>query len=104
MNNTHLLKQGILNALGVFIYTSAIAWLLSNGEKFLGKKPDNFLMPAAMLLLLVLSAAITGLLVFGKPIMLYLNNSKQEAVKLLIYTISSLLIITLIVFAVLLVK
>ncbi len=104
MDNTKLIKQGILNALGVFVYTSAIAWLLSNGEKFLGKKPDNFMMPAAMLLLFVLSAALTGLLVLGKPVMLYLNNSKKEAIKLLIYTLISLFLITTIVFAILLAR
>jgi polyferredoxin len=99
--DTKLLKQGILSALGVAVYTTAIAWVLYNGEKIFGKA-DNFLMPLALLLLFVLSTAITGLLVLGKPIMLYLNNSKKEAIKLLIYTISSLLIITLIVFSVLL--
>jgi hypothetical protein len=104
MTNTKLIKQGILNALGVFIYASAIAWLLSYGEKFLGEKPDNFMMPAAMLILLVLSAAITGFLVFGKPVMLYLDNSKKEAVKLLAYTLISLFTLILIIFAILILK
>lgn len=99
--DTKLLKQGILYALGVFIYTSVIAWLLFNGEKVFGKA-TNFMMPAAMLLLFVISAAITGLLVLGKPVMLYLNDSKKEAIKLLVYTIGSLLIITLFVFSILL--
>jgi hypothetical protein len=62
------------------------------------------MMPAAMLLLLVLSAAITGLLVFGKPIMLYVNNYRKEAVNLLLYTLVSLFLLILIIFAVLLLK
>ena len=49
-----------------------------------------------MLMLLVFSAAFTGFLIFGKPIMWYLDNKKKEAFSLLIYTLSLFLIITLI--------
>jgi hypothetical protein len=51
-----------------------------------------------MLLLFVTSAAITGFLVFGKPVMLYIDGKKREAVSLLGYTIGILFLITLVVF------
>jgi heme O synthase-like polyprenyltransferase len=35
----------------------------------------------------VLSAAVTGGLVLGKPVMLYLDNQKTDAIKLFIYTL-----------------
>ena len=99
MKSSKLILHSLINSLGVFVYTSAIAWFLFNNEKFFGNKEDNFLMPVFMMLLLVLSATITGLLVLGRPIYLFLNNSKPEAIKLLLYTIGWLAIFVVIVLA-----
>ncbi len=63
----NLITRALLNSLGVLVYVLSIAAFLFNGEKFLGKA-NSFLMPAAMLMLLVISATITGFLVLGKPI------------------------------------
>lgn len=81
-----LFIRSLLNSLGVFVYIVAIALFFFNANKLFGAE-DNFLMPVLMLLLLVLSATITGSLVLGKPIMLYLENQKEAAIKLLAYTI-----------------
>jgi hypothetical protein len=102
-DSNKLVLRGIIDAIGVFIYTSAVAWLMFNGERFFGKA-ESFWMPVALLLLFVLSAAITGLLVLGKPIILYLNDSKKEAFKLLIYTLVALFFILFVIFSVLLIK
>lgn len=56
----------------------------------------NFFIPIFMLLLLVLSVAVMGVLIFGKPLMLYLDGAKKEGVKLLLYTIGFLFIMTLV--------
>jgi len=82
----NLTIRSLLNSLGVFIYILAIACFFSNANKLFGAE-DKFLMPVLMLLLLVLSATITSFLVLGKPIMLYLENQKSDAIKLLTYTI-----------------
>lgn len=100
MKNSKIILWGLINSLGVLIYTAAVAWFLFNGEKFLGKA-DNFFMPLALLLLFVVSAAITGLLVLGRPIYLYLNGAKKEAISLLFYTIGWLLLMVVIVFVIL---
>jgi len=71
-----------------------------NGEKFFGKA-DNFLMPVAMLLLFVLSTAITGALVLGKPILLYLDNKKEDALKLFGWTLGWLAVMVILVLGVL---
>ncbi len=60
----------------------------------------SFWGPAALLLLFVLSATIVGALVLGRPIYIYLNGQKAEAIKLLAYTIGCLFIITIITFLV----
>ncbi len=97
MKNSKILIWGVIDSLGAFIYILTVAYLMFNGEKIFGEI-DNFLGPAALLLLFVLSATIVGSLVLGRPVYLYLNGFKKEAVKLLIYTIGCLFYITFIIF------
>lgn len=89
--------RALLNSLGVLAYTSLIAAFLANGERIFGGQDNHFLIPAVMLMLFVLSAAITGSLVMGKPILLYMENKKSEALKLFFYTIGFMAAITIIV-------
>ena len=56
----------------------------------------------AFLLLFVLSAAITGSLVFGRPALMFLGGQKTEAVSFLLYTLAWLLAATVVLFAILL--
>ena len=84
--------KSLINAAGVFIYVSAVAWLGFNSQALFGGKADNFLAPLFMLLLFVVSASITGLLVLGKPIHLYLNGHKKEAFTLLFATLAWLVV------------
>jgi hypothetical protein len=58
------------------------------------------IVPMAMLLLFVCSAAITSFLVFGKPVMLYIDGQKKEAVSLLAYTLGIMALITIVLFIV----
>ncbi|MBI3627064.1 hypothetical protein HY224_03390 [Candidatus Uhrbacteria bacterium] len=90
------LGRAFLHALGVLIYTSAISCLLFNA-KFLMGDGHSFLIPVFMLMTLIISATITGLLVLGKPIQLYLNGAKKEAMMLLGYTLGWLILFTIIV-------
>ena len=97
MKNSKLLFWSIVNSLGAFVYILGVAWLMFNGERFFGKA-TSFLMPAALLLLFVLSATIVGALVLGRPIYLYLNGLKLEAIRLFVYTVICLFLIAIIVF------
>ena len=99
MKQTKLIFTGFLDALGVAVYVVVISLILGQGEKIFGKM-DNFLGPVALLLLLVLSAAITGALTLGRPILLYLQGRKREAIKLFLYTLGWLFLMTLLVFIV----
>ncbi|MBI5466583.1 MAG: hypothetical protein HY974_04855 [Candidatus Kerfeldbacteria bacterium] len=94
---TKIYLGALLHALGVVAYTAFVAWILSNGKVWFGPV-QGFIGPTAMLLLLVLSATITGLLLFGRPVYLYFNNAKTEAVKLLLSTVGWLGVITLLIF------
>jgi hypothetical protein len=95
MSNSKLIKYGLLHSVLVVAYISLIALLLNKGEKLFGDG-KSVIIPIFMLLLLVLSAAIMGILIFGKPVMLYLDGMKKEAIKLLFYTVGFLFAITLI--------
>jgi hypothetical protein len=81
-----------LSAAGVFIYIAAVSWLISNAGHYFGNVPEpNFLIPVFMLLLFVVSATITGSLVLGKPLLMYLDGQKKEALKLLFCTLAWLI-------------
>ncbi len=101
MKNSKIAGYAILNSLGVLIYTSGVAWLLFNGGRILGNI-TNFLGPLALLLLFVFSATVVGLLVLGRPALLYFNGAKSDAIKLLLFTMGWLCVMILAVFGILL--
>jgi hypothetical protein len=82
-----LLAHSLGHALLVVLYTSGIASILFN-SKTLFKQQDTVFAPIAMLMLFVLSATIVGALVLGRPILLYLDGEKSEALKMFGYTLS----------------
>ncbi len=100
MNKPKLVLISLAQALAVFAYILLVSQvILIAGQIF--NKPNQFWAPVAFLLLFVLSAAITGLLVLGKSITLYLDNFKKEAIELFGYTIGWLTLIAIAVFIIL---
>lgn len=93
MNKIILLKQALINSLGTLAYCGLVAYIMINGEELFGKISNIFGI-MAFLMLFVLSAAIVGSLVLGKPIIYYLDGKKKESITLLIYTIVILFILT----------
>ncbi|MDP2656541.1 MAG: hypothetical protein Q8P11_03200 [bacterium] len=92
MKKYEYILKSLPNALGVFLYISAIAFFFANAQNIFGNEEDNFLIPVFMLLLFVISASITGLLVLGKPIFLYLNGLKKEGFIMLFATLGWLIV------------
>ncbi len=103
MKNSRLARWGATHALGVLVYVFLIAMFMKNANNWFGVKDNDILSPIAFLLLFMFSALVTGGLVLGKPIMLYLDGQKKEGVKLLFFTGVSLFILMLLVFAVLMI-
>ena len=99
MKNCKHSHCSLINALGVLVYVSLVAILMFYGQALFGKMA-GFFGVMAFLLLFVISASVVGALVLGKPVMLYLDNKKEEAVKLLIHTIGWLVIFMIVVFVV----
>jgi len=92
-----IIKRAFIDAIGTTAYIILVASFMFSLQ-VLAPKEDIIIIPIAMLLLFVTSAAITGFLVFGKPAMLYTDGKKKEAVSLLGYTIGILFLMTLIFF------
>ena len=94
----YILKRAFINSVGTLAYIILVVLLIFSLQRFIPNAENVLIIPIAMLLLLVCSAAITGFLVFGKPIMLYIDGKKKEAVALLGYTIGILFLITIMAF------
>lgn len=96
-----LQAQAFLHSFGVVLYIIFVSCLMFNVERTFGGQEDTVLAPVAFLLLFTLSAAIVGLLVFGRPVMLYLDGKKKEALNFAGTTVGFLFIEAIIVFLVL---
>ena len=94
-----LIKSSLLMALGTVVYVAGVAWFMTNAEKGFFGNEKTIWVPIAMLLLFVVSAGVTGSLVVGRPVMLYLDGKKREAVQQLGLTLLWLLVILVLVFA-----
>ncbi|MFA5954065.1 MAG: hypothetical protein WC817_00825 [Patescibacteria group bacterium] len=84
---------GLASAVAVTVYVGLVASLLFNGEQLFGSG-RSFVIPFTMLLLFVLSAAVVGSLVLGRPVYLYFEGQKKEGIALLISTIIWLFVFT----------
>jgi hypothetical protein len=103
MTKKEILKYALLNASLTSLYIALIGFFFRYGTIFLNSrgKSDTVFAPIAMLLLFVFSASLCGALVLGRPILWYMDGKKKEAVILFIYTLTSFLVITGIMFVLL---
>lgn len=86
-------KNPILNALTAFFYILTLSLLMSWGTKNVSG-PDTWLAPVVVISVFTLSAAVMGY-VFGlRPITMFLDGKKKEAVKLFLQTVFYFGIIT----------
>lgn len=96
-----IIKHAAINAGLTTAYIVGISFFLNNIQHiFPANKPDTVLAPIFMLSLLVFSVAMMGILIFGRPILWYLDGKKKEAVTLLAYTLGVFLLLTLVVAAI----
>ena len=91
--NKKLLGRSFVHAFLAFLYIVGIAAFFHFGLATAFVRVPEFFAPVIILSLLVLSASIMAILVFGKPVLLYLDNQKKDAITLLFYTVSWLAII-----------
>jgi len=96
-----IIQQAFIFALGEVVYISLVAFLMFIVGKLFGDKPDPAIIaPVAFLLLFVISASISGALILGKPLMLYLDGKKKEALQFFSFTLAWLVVFLLIAFTI----
>lgn len=102
MTKKTIIKYAFAHAIGAAIYIALVVAFISNAERIFGQTGDNNpLNTMVFLLILVISAAVMGLLIFARPIMWYLDGIKKEAVALAIYTIGFLVLIAAVIVSIL---
>lgn len=98
--SNNIIKNAAVNVVGTALYIVTVASFMSYTPHLFAEKdggdPKTVLVPIVMLLLFVLSAAITGSLVFGRPVLWYLDGQKKEAISLLAHTLGFLFVIMII--------
>jgi hypothetical protein len=82
----NIYKDSFFSSLGALAYITFVALLMENGEIIFGKF-NNILGPITFLLLFVVSALVVSALILGKPLMLYLDGKKKEAMLLFFTTV-----------------
>lgn len=87
---TKLLKRAALSALGVIVYIAIFAFVISHAQQWFGNTPDSWVNPVLFLTTFIVSACITGSLVLLKPLLLYLDGQKKDAVQLFGLTVACL--------------
>lgn len=92
-----LLSLSFLHAAGVTAYVAIVASIIVNGEAWFGPAM-GFWGPALVLMLLTLSAAIVGSLIFARPALWALSGQKKEALQLLLFTLAWLAVMVIIAF------
>jgi len=79
MKKLSLAQRGFVHVLGVLLYVFGVAAFMTKANSWFGETDQDFVTPVAVLMLFVFSALVTGGLVLGKPIMLYLDGQKKKA-------------------------
>lgn len=98
----NIAKPAARNAFLAFIYVLMVGLFMSHASVIFGQK-DTALTPVAVLMLLVFSASLMSILIFGQPAMWFLEGKKKPALNLLAYTMASLLVLVVLTFVALLV-
>ena len=87
-------KNPYINALLAGLYIVFIVLLITYGPAYVRDKPDTILAPMAMLSLLVFSVAFMAYNFFFRPVAMYLEGQKREAVEFFTKTLASFAVIT----------
>ena len=87
-------KTALIDASLTALYIIGVGLFMNLIMKVKSGQKDTFLDPIAVIMLFVLSAAITSYLMFGKPVIWYLDGKKKEAISLVGQTLGVFFAIT----------
>lgn len=87
---------GLFQALGISVYCILIVLFFQTMENS-SIKVNEIIAGSLILIILVLSAAISALMVFGRSVYLVINKKIREALNILAYTFLYLIVIIMII-------
>jgi hypothetical protein len=87
-------QRALLNSFLTCLYIYAIGLFIFYAGSIKLGKANVFLAPIAFLMLFVFSAGLTSFLILGKPVLMYIDGKKKEAIYLLGYTFLFMFIFT----------
>ena len=94
-------KAALIHAVATAAYVALVGSFLFYGGKSGFGRSDTALIPVALLMLLVLSVAMVGVLLFGRPVLWCLDGRRKDVLALLVRTLVFFFALTVIAFAVL---
>lgn len=97
MTKSNIVLNGLLHAAAATAYIGLVTFVMSHATAWFGEQ-DHALTGMAAIMLFVLSAAVMGVTVFGRPVLWYIDGKKIESFWLLGSTILSFFALTLLVF------
>lgn len=92
MQSKHIVAHSFFHALSVGAYVFIIVQIIT-GIGQIGPEDAGIIAPITFLMLLVLSVAVVGMLIFGRPLFMYLDGQKREGVSMAIATIAWLALV-----------
>jgi len=87
-------KNPLINALCASAYIIIVVSIMTFVTQPLRNKPDTFFAPIIFLSMLTLSVAIMAFLFFYRPLLLFIEGKKKEAVDLFIKTVGIFAVFT----------
>lgn len=93
------IAQSFFFALGEGVYIALVATFMRYAAEIVPKDP-SVIGFTLFVMIFVFSAAVSGALVLGKPVLLYLEGKKREAVEFFAFTLGWLFVFMLAVFAI----
>ncbi|MFA5136006.1 MAG: hypothetical protein WC489_01275 [Patescibacteria group bacterium] len=87
-------KNPIINALSASAYIFLVVSVMTFITRPLKNKPDTFFAPITVLFVLTLSVAVMAFLFFYRPLMLFIDGKKTDAVNFFIKTVGVFAVLT----------
>lgn len=94
----HSFGHAVLVLLYIELVSRVMGWATTHIATGGGPDSQSFV---AFLLLVVISAAVMGILIFGRPVILFLSGQRTEAIQFLGMTLGFIVIIAIIFFSLL---
>lgn len=97
MEKSKIILYSLVHAFGILGYIIGVAYFMESGNMYFNTLPGAF-SAVPVLLLFVFSVGLMAVLLFGRPVYLFMAGLKREGMEFLIYTLGWLFVIIILIF------